>query len=215
MSDDYSNQDPKRNKRRGGGPGGGSGGDYKQSRKPQNKDYQGSYESRGYDKSSKDQYGSNKGSYYSQYDDYDSRPPKNDNYSYKPKGSHRRQGTEHGGWKKKAAKIPKENVLEAFAKVKPHHELNMWLREFKDLFVKEKQPMVNDEVFQLDPNNGLMPKAPRQGPSGNGPNESDSVPESTQSTATSSTATGFEMFDFGKDRYDPIQGSINMNFVGY
>ena len=71
-------------------------------------------------------------------------------------------------WKKKTNKISKDAILETFARVGTHREINEWLEDYKDLFVREKQPLVNDEVFQLDPNDGLMSKTSRPPQTGPG-----------------------------------------------
>ena len=213
---DYS----KRPKRRGGGNAGGPPYDSRQSgKKGPSKDYQVYYESKGYDKSSKEQSGPSKGNYNNSYDDYGPRQPRQDNYStsYKPKPhqkQQRRPGPEPGSnfWRKKATKISKESILESSARVAPHIEIEEWVVDYRELFVKEIQSPVNDELTQLDPNDGLLAKTTRAPGATSYKEESESVPETQQSTASSSNAKGFEMFDFAQERHDPIQGIYKLLF---
>lgn len=143
--------------------------------------------------------------------DYDSRPYRKDNYGpYKPQGQSRPRpkGPDQGGnfWRKKATKIARDTVLETYARIGAHSQIKEWATNYSELFIKERQPPVNDEVFQLDPNDGLMAKTNR-GPPGGGPHkESDNITDTAPVATTTNPNKGMEMFDFAQERPDPIQG---------
>jgi len=206
MSDDHSNLDKnlsKFQKKRGGG---GPPNDYKQPKRNHNKDYQVLYESKGYEKGPRDQTGPGKGNYSPAYDDYGSKASRNDNYqSYKPKPHNVRQRAPNV-WRKKTNKVARDTILETFSRVEQHKDIEKWLKDFQELFVKERQPPVNDDVFQLDPNEGLMAKTSRAPPTGGITHkENDNAVNTNAPVSGSNPNKPLEMFDFTQERHDPIQ----------
>ncbi len=231
---DFSKQRPKKpvGDNRGGGP---PKRDYQDNKKGRNnKDYQVYYDQKGDDKS-RYQSGQNKGNYSSNYDDYGNKPPRNDRYdnsgNYRPKPHNnprqKRTGQDQGPnvWRKKTSKISRDSILESFSRVEKHNEIDDWTNNYKELFVSERQQPVNEEVFQLDPNEGLIAKTNTRAPGGpsnykdnegQAENKGELEPSSTNTTSTQATGNkDREMFDFGQERFDPIMGKKSCWFVIY
>lgn len=240
MSDDRSNLDKDFNKKPKKKPSG-QGSDFKQQPKKGGKDPQVYFEPKGSEKVQKDQQGTAKGPHSSSnLDETGNKPTKGDNYasgSYKPKTYTRSRKESRDQiqtlFKRKHAKVSKETILEYYEKAPVNKEIEELIPGNNQLFVKDKQSPVNGEEFDLDPNDGLIPKNSHISTANTSVNTSTTassitkLPEKNdekphekpidkptdkplekpaEKPAEKPVEKPREMFDFAQDRLDPIQG---------
>lgn len=213
-----------------------------QKKPPKTKDYQVLFEPKSSEKPSKDQQSSNKSNPQpSSKEEHINKGPKQENQPpHKPKQHkpYNKDSSEQpsGSSKKRHRKISKSTLLEYYPKAQPLEELGNLLNISSQLFIKEKQAPVNEERFDLDPNEGLVarfghistantsttsstqsitqpPLTQTSQPTITGNNTNPPVSHISSSTSNANvTEKPMEMFDFSKERNDPIQG-INKDYL--
>jgi len=128
------------------------------------KDYQVLFEPKSSEKPLKDQQPPNKSNPQpSSKEEYSNKGSKQENQpphkpkQHKPSNKESREQAS-GSARRKYDKISKNTILEFYHRAQPLEDLGNLLTLSSQLFIKEKQTPVNEEVFELDPNEGLMPK---------------------------------------------------------
>jgi len=176
--------------------------DYKQSKKT-NKEFQVYFEPKTNEKASRDNTNSNKPSNpKSQNEPHESRDSRYDqsdrNKSGKTfKSNQRRSGD--SGWKRKHIKHSKGAILEVAERVPKRKDAAELAASYNEVFTEAKLPPVNDNLVQLDPNDALVTKM------------SYGATTVTKESTTETAPAKLELFDLGKERFDPIQGICDEN----
>jgi hypothetical protein len=180
---------------------------YKGSKKP-NRDYPIYYETKNPDKNQREYYDSYKGNNGGNYrDDYYQKGSRYDNTGgYRPKQPHRQhsRGDDQrpNYYKKRAIKLSKIDVMECYPRAGILKELAELLENYPEAFSKDRIKAENEDVFQLDPDEGLMPRfSANRGNFNNPPDGNDKEGGNK----------GLELYDLGQERYDPIRGNICLN----
>lgn len=242
MSEGHSNFDKDPSKKHKKKPEGGQT-NYKQPQKKGGKDYQVQFEPKGNENPQKDHPPSTKPNPpHSKHEEYPTKGQKQENYqSYKSKNYKSDKKTSRdqaiSPWKRKHPKIPKSFILKIYQQAPTNKEIDSLVSASNLLFVKEKQIPVNEENFELDPNEGLILRSnfvstassstatsttttTQPTPTGSKTtpvvaNTTSTVNNTTPASTTSTTSTGntgkpLEMFDFAQERPDPIQGNNSL-----